>query len=208
MPVLVDHWRSLVRSVALAAAVLTAVATNGCGSPAPTSTVTVEVQTEAPTPSPTTEPKSVGEQVSNGGITLTVKAARTASSIELNESGYQPGSGYEKYTKTPAGDGAKFVVVQTHVVNNAKKSLDLTCSLPVSTRLVDDQERQFDPIEDLYKIKGNPECNDQLQPGFESDMTWIYRVPASANVVGWAFQDFTEFGAGPSSQWTVVRLQT
>ena len=170
--------------------------------------MTVEVQTDTPTPAPTPEPKSVGEQVSNGGITLTVKAARTASSIELNESNFQPGSGNEKYTKTPAGDGAKFVVVQTHVVNNAKTSLDLTCSLPVSTRLVDDKERQFDPIDDLYKIKGNPECNDQLQPGFESDMTWVYRVPATANVVGWAFQDFTEFAAAPATDWTVVRLQT
>jgi hypothetical protein len=59
-----------------------------------------------------------------------------------------------------------------------------------------------------YKIKGNPECNDRLQPGFESDMTWIYRVPTTANVVGWAFQDFTEFASAPPSQWAVVRLQT
>ena len=118
-----------------------------------------------------------------------------------------PGSGYEKYTETPAGDDAKFVVVQTHVVNNAKTSLDLTCSFPVSTKLVDDQERQFDPIDDLYKLEGNPECNDQLQPGFESDMTWVYRVPSTANVVGWAFQDFTDFAA-PPPQWTAVRLQT
>ena len=196
------------RGAALALAVLAAVAIAGCGSPTQTSTATVQVKTDAPTPSPTPEPNSVGEQVSNGGITLTVKAASTASTIELNESGFRPGSGYEKYTKTPAGDGAKFVVVQTHVVNNAKKSLDLTCSLPVSTKLVDDKERQFDPIGDLYKIKGNPECNDQLQPGFESDMTLIYRVPTTANVVGWAFQDFTEFASAPSSQWTVVRLRT
>ena len=95
---------------------------------------------------------------------------------------------------------------QTHVVNNAKTSLDLTCSLPVNTKLVDDQERQFDPIDDLYKLKGNPECNDQLQPGFESDMTWLYRVPSTANVVGWAFQDLTDFAA-PPPQWTAVRLQ-
>jgi hypothetical protein len=75
------------------------------------------------------------------------------------------------------------------------------------SELVDDQDRQFDPIDDLYKLKGNPECNDQLQPGFESDMTWVYRLPSSANVVGWAFQDFTDV-ATASTQWTVVRLQT
>jgi len=75
------------------------------------------------------------------------------------------------------------------------------------SELVDDQDRQFDPIDDLYKLKGSPECNDQLQPGFESDMTWVYRLPSSANVVGWAFQDFTDV-ATASTQWTVVRLQT
>jgi hypothetical protein len=28
-----------------------------------------------------------------------------------------------------------------------------------------DRDRTFDPIQDLYKLRGNPECNDQLQPG-------------------------------------------
>jgi hypothetical protein len=197
-----------VRGAAFALTALAAVVISACGAP-PAPTVTVQVETSAPSPSPTPEPRSVGEQVSNGGITLTVKAARTASSIDLNESNYRPGSGFEKYTKTPAGDGAKFVVVETHVVNNAKTSLDLTCSLPVNTKLVDAQERQFDAIDSLYKLNGNPECNDQLQPGFESDMTWVYRVPSTANIIGWAFQDFTEFAsASPSQKWTVVRLQT
>ena len=145
--------------------------------------------------------------MSNGGITLTVKSARTATTIDMNESGFDPDSSYAKFTKTSAGDGAKFVIVETHVINDAKTSLDLTCSLPVNSRLVDDRERQFDTIDDLYKLKGNPECNDQLQPGFESDMTWVYRVPDSANIVGWAFQDLTE-SAAPATGWTLVRLQT
>lgn len=80
----------------------------------------------------------------------------------------------------------------THVVNNAKVSLDLTCSLPVQTKLVDVQQRNFDAIDDLYKLKGNPECNDQLQPGFEADMTWVYLVPKNASVVGWGFRDLTD----------------
>ena len=140
------------RGAALTLAVLATVVVTGCGALGPTSSGTVQVETGSPAPSPTPEPRSVGEQVSNGGITLTVKAARIATTVDMNESNYRPGSGYETYTKTPAGDGAKFVVVQTHVVNNAKTGLDLTCSLPVSTKLVDDEERQFDPIDDLYKL--------------------------------------------------------
>jgi hypothetical protein len=80
------------------------------------------------------------------------------------------------------------VMVSAHVVNNAQVSLDLTCSLPISTKLVDAQQRNFDAIDYLYKVKGNPECNDQLQPGFESDMTWVYLVPKTASVIGWALR--------------------
>ena len=38
----------------------------------------------------------IGQTVSNGGITLTVTAAQVAQSIKLNDSGYRPGSAYEK----------------------------------------------------------------------------------------------------------------
>lgn len=163
----------------------------------------------SPSASPTSatqQANEVGKTVVNGGIAITVKGARTVDSIQLNESNFRPGSGYEKYTKTPAGAGAKYVVVETHVANNAKTSIDLTCSLPVKTALIDAQQRNFDPIDDLYKLKGNPECNDQLQPGFESDMTWAYRVPATASVLGWVFQDITDLSA-PRQDWTTVRLQ-
>jgi hypothetical protein len=111
---------------------------------------------------------------------------------------------YEKYTRTKPDAGGKFIVVETHVVNNAKVSMDLTCSLPISTKLVDAQDRSFDPIPDLYKLKGNPECNDQLQPGFEADMTYVYLVPATATITGWGFKDTTELlGSG---EYTAVRI--
>ena len=93
------------------------------------------------------------------------------------------------------------------MVNNAQVSLDLTCSLPIRNVLVDDRNRNFDAIEDLYKIRGNPECNKSLQPGFESDMTWIYRVPVGTNISGWAFQDITEHSSAGRTEPTIVRLQ-
>jgi hypothetical protein len=151
-----------------------------------------------PSATPTTAPPAqVGQTVTSGGITLTVKDARAVDSILMNESHFRPGSGYEKYTKTAPKEGGRYVTVIAHVVNNAKVSLDLTCSLPVQTKLVDAQARYFDAIDDLYKIKGNPECNDQLQPGFETDMTWAYLVPKGAAVVGWGFRDTTDlYNAG------------
>jgi hypothetical protein len=142
----------------------------------------------------------VGQTVTKGGITLTVKDARGVETIQMNESNFRPGSGYEKYTKTTPKEGGRFVMVTTHVVNNAKVSLDLTCSLPLMTKLIDAQQRNFDAIDDLYKLKGNPECNDQLQPGFEADMTWVYLVPKTATVVGWGFRDTTDLsGVGDYS---------
>src|SRR5690348_11226584 len=72
----------------------------------------------APVTAATTAPpqlNGIGQTVSNGGITLVVKAVHTANTIDMNESNYRPGSGYETYTKTKAGDGAKYVVVETHV---------------------------------------------------------------------------------------------
>jgi hypothetical protein len=47
---------------------------------------------------------------------------------------------------------------------------------------VDDRDRRFDPINELYKFKGNLECNKQLQPGFEEDMAYVYLVPADAKI--------------------------
>jgi hypothetical protein len=146
----------------------------------------------------------VGETVSNGGITLTVTAARTVESIDMNESNFRPGSGYETYTKTQPEQGGKFVVIETHIVNDGQSSLDLTCSWPIDAKLVDDRDRNFDPIDELYKLKGNPECNKQLQPGFEDDMTYVFLVPTDAKIFGLGFRDVTN--SPGSSDFTVVRL--
>jgi hypothetical protein len=136
---------------------------------------------------------------------LTVTNAFVADTIELNKTNYAPGSGFEEYTPTAPDAGGKFVVVQTHVVNNAQISMDLTCGYPIATTVVDSQERQFDTIDSLYELRGNPECNDQLQPGFEADMTYVYMVPASAQIVAFGFADATDF-SNPSADYTGVQL--
>lgn len=160
----------------------------------------------ATTTAPATTLFEVGQVVSNRGITLTVTKVSAPATIDMNESNMRPGSGYEKYTKTSAAQlNAKYIRIDTHVVNDAQVSLDLTCSLPITTKLVDVQNRNFDPIQDLYKLKGNPECNTQLQPGFESDMSYVYEIPASATVTGWAFQDSTNFSNLGTATWTIVR---
>jgi hypothetical protein len=112
----------------------------------------------------------------------------------------------EHYTNTLAGPGAKFVVVTGKVINSAKKSMDLTCGWPIATAVIDDQQRHFDTIDELHNLKGNPECNENLQPGFDSDMTWVYRVPENTKVAGWSFQGVTDLPAGDRQQPTLVSV--
>jgi hypothetical protein len=100
--------------------------------------------------------------------------------------------------------GAEYVAVVVHVTNNAQVSMDLTCGYPIATKLVNDQNQQYDTIDDLYKLKGNPECNKNLQPGFQGDMIYVYQVPAGSSIVGWGFADATD-PAG-SGDYSVVRF--
>lgn len=132
---------------------------------------------------------------------MTVTGAQLADVIDMNESNYSPGSGNETYMPTSPDPGGKYVVVQTHIVNNAQVSMDLTCGYPIANVLVDSRDRQFDAIDDLYKLRGNP----QLQPGFAADMTYVYMVPTDAQVAGWAFSDATDFSSS-SGNYTAVRF--
>ncbi len=118
----------------------------GCSAEPPSSTgspaTTASAAPVTTKPTPTAPPSaSIGQTVSNRGITLTVTDARAVDSIQMNESSFRPGSGYEQYTKTTPQAGGRFVSVTAHVVNNAKVGLDLTCSLPINTKLVDSQQR-------------------------------------------------------------------
>lgn len=196
------------RPLALLAAVVCAALLAACSSSPTTSAATTTTTATTPPAQPTTSAQPaaavVGQIVTNKGVTLTVTKVSSPATIDMNESGSIQGSGYEKYTKKSPQAGGKFVQVDTHIVNDAQVSMDLTCSLPVLTKLVDSRQRNFDPIDDLYKLRGNPECNKQLQPGFESDMTWVYEIPTSAVVAGFAFKDLTDMSNAASSTWGTV----
>lgn len=133
-----------------------------------------------------TDESGVGQPYDNLGATVTINAVRSATKIDTIENG-----------TVQAGDGARFVILDATVQNNAKTSMDLTCSYPIGNKLIDAEDREFDSIEDLYDIPGNPECNSQLQPGFSSEMTWIYRIPSDAEVVAWEFADYSDYTADP-----------
>lgn len=174
----------------------------GCaGSPGPTPTVTV---TETVTASPeveqvegdppaeeksTSDVASLGEAAENFGVELVVEKASITNSIPMNRSGYRSGSGSETYTDAKPDSGGKYLVVQTTFNNIGKVSKDLTCGYALAIQAVDTEDRVFDPIDNLYEYKGNPECNAQLQPGFEEEMTYVFLVPKDAALIGVVFND-------------------
>ncbi|WP_431220129.1 hypothetical protein [Leifsonia xyli] len=140
--------------------------------------------------SPPPEKKfGVGDTLSSGGATLTLVSYAQVPTVAMNESNFRQGSGYETYTDRAPDPGSAFYELTATVKNDSKTSMDLTCSLGVAIQLLSADNEKYDPIDDLYKIKGNPECNHMMQPGYSENMTWIFQAPADRHIVG-AF--FTE----------------
>ncbi|MCX5557874.1 hypothetical protein [Streptomyces sp. NBC_00038] len=171
-----------------AAIIATGIAISGGGDntarPQPTVTVTETVQPEAAVEEDAaaatdqnTDAK-VDEEAKNGGAVVKVTKVMETDTITL--------AGARK----SAGTDAKYVILKTVVSNEGQASMDLTCSLPIVNALIDDQGRRFDTIEDLYDVAGNPECNAQLQPGFDDEMQFVYRLPKDAVVTTWEFSEY------------------
>ncbi|WP_194235931.1 DUF4352 domain-containing protein [Streptomyces acidicola] len=174
-----------VAAAAIAATITAGVTGNSEASPAPTVTVTETAAPEADTAeaedAATTTVETdfkVGEKADNGGAVVKITKVVESNTITL--------AGAQKN----AGDGAKYVTLKTVVTNETKASMDLTCSLPIVSALIDDQDRRYDTIENLYEVADNPECNAQLQPGFKDDMQFVYRVPKDAKITMWEFYPY------------------
>lgn len=152
-----------------------------------------------PSPTPTTSIFESGQPATHEGVEITVHSSVYSPTVSRNLSGYRAGSGYESFTAQPADAGGRFTIVTATVKNVGKESLDLTCGWPIEFNLVDSEERLYDPVESLYEIEGNPECNSQLQPGFASDVTYPFLVPTDSQVTGLLFRDTnSEFSQEPA----------
>lgn len=160
----------------------------------------------ASNPSPTTSaaPKyGIGDTLVNGGVTLTLNEAFDAPSITVNGTSYRRGSGYETYTERLPIEGGKFFVAKTKIENTGNKSVDLTCGYPIAIKAVSNKDQEFDQADDLYEVKDNPLCNDKLQPGFSTNMTYAFLVPADAHIIGLYFYDTSGSERGDPAIFTV-----
>jgi hypothetical protein len=167
------------------------------GTPATTTRPGVPVPGSPAGSGPTVTLAEQGTPVRDGGIEVTVTAAHLTDSVEL-------GDEVRGYTDTPAGPGARFVVVEARVVNDTDASVSISCG-GVPTAVIDERARKFDPILESYQARGNSHCSPPLQPGFEGTSTWVYRVPAEAAVTTFVFMD-PKSGRPLTASSTGVRL--
>lgn len=162
---------------------------------------------EKPTPTPTPTPKikiaQIGDVAVNGGIKIQVTSAVASPTVTLNTSRYRSGTGSETYEDVPAQSGGKYIIVTSVVTNNSKAPIDLTCSFPIDIKTFNTDSQVYSPIEDNRKIKDNPECNSQLQPGFDSPMIWAFMVPDKTTILGAAFSE-VDFSASKKLDPTII----
>lgn len=148
---------------------------------------------------------TVGQELENGGVTLTVNQVEELPTITLDEKGRMKGYGSLEETP-PSREGAKFIRVNTTVFNSGSNTWDLTCGYAIGTALMDPDGNEYDPVDSLYRIPENPACNDSLGHGFSDEMTWVYEVPESYELGYFAFFEPAIYGG--SNDPMVVDLRS
>ncbi|MER5217816.1 hypothetical protein ABT063_46775 [Streptomyces sp. NPDC002838] len=169
------------RTTAATAALATALLLTACSGPRDTATPDASAAPDE-TATAAAGGFKVGEEVRNGGAVVKISKVHEVDGI-LMDGGTRS-----------AGAKGKYVALETVVLNDTKAGMDLACSLPIDSSLIDDQGRRYDAIDDLDRIPGNPECDERLQPGSKDWMVLAYRVPKSVNITAWEFS-----GPGPGS---------
>lgn len=129
--------------------------------------------------------KLVGDTTTSGSLSMKLNKIEYPTSIQT--------TGYDGMppTLTPK-QGNKYLAVSVEVKNDSKQPIDLTCSLPLQIRAVNDKDQQYSIIEKLYDISGNPQCNAQLQPGMSSPIKYVFEMPSDTKTLGVVWQDISD----------------
>lgn len=182
----------------------------GCSSDGNNSSPSTSSEARAAIATTTSKPQvetfNVGEAAKNGGVKLTVTSATNPPTIPMMTNSMQKNSGYDVYDDIPPRAGGKFVRVDAIIENAGQVSMDLTCSWPIEVFAADATNRMFDPVDEVYKLQGTPECNEKLQPGFTSPMTYIFEVPESADIRIFGFADTERNSQDPT--FVIITPQT
>jgi hypothetical protein len=114
---------------------------------------------------------SVGEPAVDDDVTFKVLSLEAVSSISTGEFSDGP---------ITAKPGAKLVKAVVTWKNNMDDGADIFCG-GGSAILLDQNERNFDPIDDQIEISGNEMCGGDVQPGFKQTVTLAFQMPKNSN---------------------------
>ncbi|ANE05169.1 hypothetical protein [Corynebacterium crudilactis] len=158
----------------------------GCGS---SETIDQEVSSNSLAVSSSEAPKlpQANEAVEAPGVTLIVDGVSEMELLMLHADGWEPGTKPQEQLDAP--EGGRFVTVATTVENAGLVSWDLTCGFAIQAHVFSDKGQRYDPVDDLYRIPGNPGCNDDLNPGFSHTMIWSFPVPDDVKIIHFGFAD-------------------
>lgn len=140
----------------------------------------------------------IGQTVDNGGIEMKLISASEQSTINYDTCG--DGCSNGKYAPKSPDANTKYWVAVVEVKNNTKQPLDITCGYPYEIKALNSDNQQYTPIENLYQIQGNPECNASLQPGLSAQVTYPFQVPLDVKMVALAFRDVGDLLSGTGGQ--------
>lgn len=140
----------------------------------------------------------IGETVVNGGIEMKLVSASEQATISYDTCGDSCSNG--TYAPKSPDASTKYWVAVVEVKNNTKKPLDITCSYPYEIYALNSDSQQYTPIDALYQVEGNPECNVDLQPGLSTQVTYPFQVPLDVKMVAVAFRDVGDILSGTSGE--------
>lgn len=173
-------------SALIGAAILTGALAAGCTSDSDDAGESTTSATEAI--------PGMGTPVKGDGATVTISAAFETDTIRKYTDGSWTSGQERPSEEVTARDKGKFVVVETTVTNDTNRDMDLTCFHSggyVDAVLQTEPEAIYHPIDSLYEIPGNPECNADLGSGFDSEMTWVFEVPEDREALSFNFMTDT-----------------
>lgn len=140
----------------------------------------------------------IGSTAVSGGIEMKVLEAGDQPSISFDTCG--DGCSNGQYAPKAPDANTKYWVAKVEVKNNTSRPLDITCGYPYEIVALNSKSQHYTPIQDLYQVEGNPECNAQLQPGLTSTVIYPFQVPADAQMVAIAFRDVGDILSGESGE--------
>lgn len=180
----------MIRRILCAILPVLALVVTSCSDPGPSPEVVTVTETfgaETSTDVANDEWPSLGEKAVSGGATLVITSVHRAPSLDVCPDNYK--CGFRPNETLNARDGGEFIVLESEIENNSQRPMDLTCGLPIANSLFNIEEQAYTAINELYRIPDNPECNEQLQPGFTDNMNWVYEVPAGTELGYFEFSE-------------------